>query len=84
MRPLQRRLVEASEYAQLWAVWPRPSEHPIAVAGRAFSATIRAANPPRVKTQREKVLELQMAYVRGDITEISLELELEHLPGGFR
>lgn len=69
----------------LFAEVPPNRQHPITILGDSFAATIRAlqGGERRPPSQQEKVLRLQHAYVVGEISLTSLEIELDHLPGGL-
>lgn len=52
----------------------------------SFSSVIRAAmndTPIPKPTQEDRVARIVAAYVAGDITITSLDIELSHLPGGM-
>lgn len=50
------------------------------IVAQSYVSVLKAVNPP---PPRDRVQELKDQYLRGDITLISFELQLEHMPGGI-
>lgn len=81
--PLSDISIGAAELAAAWwcfAEVSRPRPHPLAVAVHSFAAAFQGHHEP---APRDRVAELRDAYVRDEISIISFEIELEHLPGGL-